>query len=447
MLQLERKLNEKTAVIGIIGLGYVGLPSAVGFAEAGLKVIGFDVQVKKVEAVNRGESYIGDLSSQALSAVVTSGQLQATTDQSHIADVDALCICVPTPLNKRKEPDLSYVIHECEEISKHPRRGQLIVLESTTYPGTTREVVLPILERSGLRVGHDFYLAYSPERIDPGNKSYDVKTIPKLMGGIDSESARLGALLYRHVANTVITVSSPEAAEMTKIFENVFRNINIALVNELALLCKYMGISVWEIIDAASSKPFGFMPFYPGPGVGGHCIPLDPYYLASKAKEYDFHTRFIELAAEINEQMPYRVTSDIIDIMNAHGKSIKGAKVLVLGATFKKDVDDIRESPSLKIIPLLREKGAEVLYNDPYIPEIRIGQDTLASVELSRECLSEADCTVIAADHSCYEYQYIIDNANIVFDTRGVTRTMKGKNIIRLGESINAHGVSRTVRE
>jgi len=293
---------------------------------------------------------------------------------------------------------------------------------------------MPILERSGLKVGRDFYLAYSPERIDPGNRKYTIKNTPKLVGGVDTESTRLAELLYREVADVVLPVSSPEAAEMTKVFENVFRNVNIALVNELAWLCENMGISVWEVIDAASSKPFGYMPFYPGPGIGGHCIPLDPYYLANKAREYDFHTRFIELAAEINEQMPYYITSRIIEALNTQRKSLRGARVLVLGAAYKKDVEDVRESPALKLIRLVQEKGAEVSYNDPHLAEIQIGEDTLASVELTKECLSSADCVVIATDHSTYDYQYIADNARLLFDTRGVTRTIKGENILRLGE-------------
>ncbi len=447
MSHLERKLVDKTAIIGIVGLGYVGLPLAIAFAQAGLKVIGFDVQAERVAAVNRGDSYVIDISSQTLSTILTSNRLQATTDQSRLTELDAVCICVPTPLSKTKDPDLSYVIRESEEVSKYLQRGQLVILESTTYPGTTREVVLPILERSGLTVGQDFYLAHSPERVDPGNKKYGIKNTPKLVGGVDSESTTLAALLYRQVADMVIPVSSSEVAEMTKVFEKVFRNVNIALVNELASLCENMGISVWEVIDAASSKPFGYMPFYPGPGVGGHCIPVDPYYLSSKAREYDFHTRFIELAAEINERMPYNVTSRIIEIINTRGKSIKGAKLLVLGVTFKKNVEDIRESPALKLVHLLREKGAEVTYNDPYIAQIRIGQDTLTSVELTRECLCAADCTVIATDHSSYDYQYIIDNASVVFDTRGVTRTLKGKNILRLGEYRNGTGVSQEARK
>lgn len=434
MPQLENKLESKTAVIGIVGIGYVGLPLAVAFAQAGLKVIGFDIQTERVEAVRQGKSYITDTSSKTLSSLVASNLLEATTDQSRLREVDAICICVPTPLNKAKEPDLSYVIRESEEISKYIQRGQLIILESTTYPGTTREVILPILERSGLKAGQDFYLAYSPERIDPGNKKHGVKNTPKLVGGIDSESTRLGELLYHQVAEVVLPVSSPEVAEMTKVFENVFRSVNIALVNELAWLCENMGISVWEVIDSASSKPFGYMPFYPGPGIGGHCIPLDPYYLANKAREYDFHTRFIELAAEINEQMPYYVTSRIIGALNTHRKSLKDAKVLVLGVAYKKDIEDIRESPSLRLIRLLQKKGAEVSYNDPYVAEIRIDDNKLTSVKLTGKCLSSADCVVIATDHSSYDYQHIVDNAKLVFDARGVTRTITGENILRLGE-------------
>ena len=435
MLQLEKKINDKTAVIGIAGLGYVGLPLAVTFAEAGFKVIGFDMQMERVAAVSRGESYIADISNHRLSAVVGS-LLGATTDQSRLKETDAICICVPTPLTKAREPDLSHVIHVSEGLCSYLQPGQLVVLESTTYPGTTREVILPILERSGLKVGQDFYLAYSPERVDPGNKKYTIKNTPKIVGGIDSQSAELVKLLYHQVADVVVPVSSPEVAEMTKIFENVFRSVNIALVNELAQLCENMGISVWEVIDAAASKPFGYMPFYPGPGIGGHCIPLDPYYLASKAREYDFHTRFIELAAEINEQMPYYVTSRIMEALDSRGQSLNGARVLVLGVAYKKDVTDVRESASLKLIRLLGGKGARVSYNDPGIAKIQVSEDTLTSVELTKENLSLADCVVIATAHSCYDYQYIVGNASLVFDIRGVTRNIKGdgNNIVKLGD-------------
>jgi len=434
MAQLERKLRNKTAVIGIAGLGYIGLPLAVAFAEAGFNVIGFDIQKERVELVSRGESYISDISNEKLSRIVASNLLEVTTDISKFQKADAICICVPTPLTKTKEPDLSYVIQISEELCPHIQPGQLIVLESTTYPGTTREIILPILERSKLMGGQDFYLAYSPERVDPGNRQYNIKNTPKLVGGINSKSTSLAELLYREVAEVVIPVSSPDVAEMTKIFENVFRGVNIALVNELARLCENMGISAWEVIDSASSKPFGYMPFYPGPGIGGHCIPLDPYYLASKAKEHDFHIRFIELAADINEQMPYHIIHRITEALNSCGKSVKGSEVLVLGVAYKKDVDDLRESPSVKLVRLLIEKGARVSYNDPYVAKIQILGDIETSVGLTKERLSSADCVIIATAHSSYDYQYIVDNASLVFDTRGVTRTIKGKNILRLGE-------------
>jgi len=434
LLRLEEKIRDKSAIVGIVGIGYVGLPLAVAFAMAGFKVLGFDIRQKNVDSVNRGNSYIADVSDDSLSSVVTRKLLEATTDQSRIGEVDAICICVPTPLTATKDPDLSYVIHESEAISKYLRSGQLVVLESTTYPGTTKQVVLPNLESSGLRCGIDFYLAYSPERVDPGSKGYNVKNTPKIVGGIDPQSTQLTQLLYSQIAGTVVPVSCPEAAEMTKVFENVFRSVNIALVNELARLCERMDISVWEVIEAASTKPFGYMPFYPGPGVGGHCIPLDPYYLANKARELDFHTRFIELAAEINEHMPYHVVSSILEALSARGKSLSEAKVLVLGVAYKKDVEDTRESPALKIIQLLREKGAEVSYNDPYVPQIHVPAGDMKSVELSKECLASMDCVVVAAAHSCYDMGEVVARAKLVFDTKGATRELKGDNIVRLGE-------------
>ena len=432
MPDLEKKLAEKTAVIGIVGLGYVGLPLAVSFAESGCRVIGFDVKQQRVDWVNEGRSYIVDVDSERLASAVTKNLLEATADQDRLKEVDAICICVPTPLTQTKEPELSYVVYESEEISKRLRPGQLVVLESTTYPGTTNEVMLPILERSGLKGGRDFYLAYSPERVDPGSKSYTIKNTPKVVGGIDDESTRLAQTLYRQVSDVVIPVSSPEVAEMTKIFENVFRSVNIALVNELTLLCEKMGISVWEVIDAAASKPFGFMPFYPGPGIGGHCIPLDPYYLANKAREFDFHTRFIELAADINEQMPYYVASRIMEALNARGKSLRGSEVLVLGVAYKKDVEDTRESPSLKLLKLLREKGANLNYNDPYIGSVQVGDSVMTSVELEEARISSADCVVIATDHTCYDYRLIADRASLVFDARGATNNLRNDSIVRL---------------
>ena len=432
MLELERKLKDKTAVVGIVGLGYVGLPLAVAFIEVGFKVLGFDTQQKRVDSVNKGQSYIGDVVSESLSAAIAKNLLEATIDQSQLKEVDAICICVPTPLTKTRDPDLSYVIYESEEISKYLQPGQLVILESTTYPGTTSEVVLPILKRSGLKGGLDFYLAYSPERVDPGSKNYNIRNTPKVVGGIDSQSTKLAELLYSQVADVVVPVSSPEVSEMTKIFENVFRSVNIALVNELTQLCDKMGINVWEVVDTAATKPFGYMPFYPGPGIGGHCIPLDPYYLANKAREYDFHTRFIELAADINEQMPSYVASRIMATLNVSGKSLNGAHVLVLGVAYKKDIEDVRESPSLKLIQLLREKGATLSYNDPYVGKIQIAEDAMTSVELKDEILSSADCVVIGTDHSCYDYQHIVDVASLVFDTRGATKALKSGNISRL---------------
>jgi len=431
-MDLEQKISNKSAIVGIIGLGYVGLPLAIAFSQAGLKVLGFDMQSKKVDALNKGQSYIANISNESISTIVANQLLEATTAQDRLREVDAICICVPTPLNRFKEPDLSHVTREAREISKCLQPGQLIILESTTYPGTTREVVLPILESSGLKAGQDFYLAYSPERIDPGNKKFNISNTPKVVGGIEPKSTRLTELLYQQVAERVLPVSCPEVAEMTKVFENVFRNVNIALVNELSQLCDKMGISVWELIDAATTKPFGYMPFYPGPGIGGHCIPLDPYYLASKAKEHDFHTRFIELAAEINERMPYYVTSRIMEALNNNRKSLNGANVLVLGVAYKKDVEDVRESPVLKLIELLQEKGADVSYNDPYIARIEINGNTLTSVELTEERLSKADCVVIATDHSSYDYHYLADKAKLIFDTRGATKNLTNSNILRL---------------
>ena len=433
-MKLADKIGNKSARVGIVGLGYVGLPLAVAFAEAGFKVLGFDTQQKRVDLVNQGKSYIADVPDTHLSSALDNDFLEATTNQSKLKEMDAIFICVPTPLTRTREPDLSYVIHEAEELSKYLRHDQLVVLESTTYPGTTREVMLPILERSGLKGGSDFCLAFSPERVDPGSKNYNIKNTPKVVGGIDPKSTEVAALLYQQVAETVIPVSCPEVAELTKVFENVFRSVNIALVNELAQLCQRMNISVWEVISAASSKPFGYMPFYPGPGVGGHCIPLDPYYLANKAREYDFHTRFIELAAEINEHMPYYVVSCIMEALNTQGKSLNRAEILVLGAAYKKDVGDVRESPSLKLIQLLQDKGARISYNDPYIPDIQLSHGSLSSVDFTEEYLSSMDCVVIATDHSCYNIEQLVAEAKLVVDTRGVTKGLRQKNIVRLGE-------------
>jgi len=430
---LEQRIKNKSAMLGIVGLGYVGLPLAVAFSESGFKVLGFDIQQRRVDLINHGKSYIADVPNDRLSHTLAHKLLEATTEQSKLQEMDAVCICVPTPLTKTKEPDLSYVIHVSEVLAKYLQRGQLVVLESTTYPGTTREAMLPILERSGLKGDSDFYLAFSPERIDPGSKNYNIKNIPKIVGGINSRSTEIAALLYREIVKIVVPVSSLEVAEMTKVFENVFRCVNIALVNELAQLCERMHISIWEVIDAASSKPFGYMPFYPGPGVGGHCIPLDPYYLAAKARECHSHTGFIELAAEVNEHMPHYLVSRVIETLNAQGKSLNGAKVLVLGAAYKRDVGDMRESPSLKLIQLLQENGAKVSYNDPYIPNIQLPYNSLSSVDLTKDRLSSADCIIIATDHSCYDLKQIVSGEKLVFDARGATRGLKQQNIVRLG--------------
>ncbi len=430
----EDKIKDKTARVAIVGLGYVGLPLAVAFAESGLRVTGLDVQLKRVDQVNQGLSYIDDIRNERLQAVLSKGLLRATREQDRIKEVDAICICVPTPLTKTRDPDLSYVTREAEEISQRLRRGQLIILESTTYPGTTRQVVQPILERSGLKAGPDFYLAFSPERVDPGSRNFNIKNTPKIVGGIDAESTEMARLLYQQVADKVIPVSSPDTAEMTKVFENVFRSVNIALVNELAQLCQNMGVSVWEVIDAAASKPFGYMPFYPGPGVGGHCIPLDPYYLADKALEFDFHTRFIELAAEINERMPYYVMLRVMEVLNSKGKSLKDTPILVLGVAYKKDVGDARESPSLKLVELLLAKGADLRYNDPHVPSITVAGRTLNSVELTDKALTDVECCILATDHTSYDLQHIVGRSKIFFDARGSTKHMKNSNIVRLGE-------------
>ncbi|MFA5077939.1 MAG: nucleotide sugar dehydrogenase [Dehalococcoidia bacterium] len=434
MTQLESKLRDKSAAVAVIGLGYVGLPLAAAFASAGFKVLGIDLQQKRVDLVNRGRSYKAGVDEKLLGKLVRSRKLIATTDHAQLRKADAVCVCVPTPLTRTRKPDLSHIIYEAEQVSRYLKSGHLVVLESTTFPGTTREVMLPILERSGLKAGHDFFLAFSPGRADPGGAAHDMRSIPKIVGGIDAKSSRLACLLYSRVADTVLPVSSAEVAEMTKVFENVFRSVNVALVNELAQLCDKMGISVWEVIRAASSKPFGYMPFYPGPGTGGHSIPLDPYYLADKALEYDFHTRFIELAADINESMPGYVASQVTAALNSRDISLGGAKILVLGAAYKKDVADVHASPCVKLIAILQKRGACVDYHDPYVPQILLPDGPQAAAKLDYGSLKSYDCVLIATDHSAYDYVKIARGARLVFDARGATREMNGKNIVRLGE-------------
>jgi UDP-N-acetyl-D-glucosamine dehydrogenase len=423
---LLEKINQKTAVLGVVGLGYVGLPLAVEKAKAGYRVIGFDIQAKRVEMVNRGQNYIGDVVDRELQDLVAEGRLTATTDYSDIAKLDAVAICVPTPLDKYQQPDISYVMNSTRQIAEHLHREMLVVLESTTYPGTTEEVVMPNLEAAGLRCGVDFFLAFSPERVDPGNQYYHTKNTPKVVGGVTPRCTEIAAALYSRVLEGEIhQVSSPKVAEMEKILENTFRNINIALANEMAILCHKMGIDVWEVIEAAKTKPYGFMPFYPGPGLGGHCIPIDPFYLTWKAREYDYHTRLIEIAGEINNSMPEYIVEKAAAFLNRFGKPLKGSQILMLGLAYKKDIDDSRESPALKIYQLLREHYAELTVNDPYIPSCRIGTAQVISVPVTDELLRQADLVLITTDHSVYDYQRICDQARLVFDTRNATRRVE----------------------
>ncbi|WPX09941.1 nucleotide sugar dehydrogenase [Anaerocellum danielii] len=431
--RLLEKIESKTAVIGVVGLGYVGLPLAVEKAKAGYKVIGFDIQQKRVDMVNRGQNYIGDVVDKELADLVKEGRIFATTDYSKIGDVDAVAICVPTPLDKYKQPDISYVVNSTREIAKYLHRGMLVVLESTTYPGTTEEVVKPILEESGLKCGEDFFLAFSPERVDPGNKVYNTKNTPKVVGGVTKTCTEIAARLYENVLEgEVFKVSSPRVAEMEKILENTFRNINIALVNEMAILCERMNIDIWEVIEAAKTKPYGFMAFYPGPGLGGHCIPIDPFYLTWKAREYDYHTRLIEIAGEINNYMPEYVVERVMKILNKFKKPLNGSKILILGVAYKKDIDDIRESPALKIIEIFEKENAEVEYNDPYVPGFTYNGKQYFSVDFTAESLKKYDIVVIITDHSKYDYNFIVENANLVFDTRNATKGIKSDKVYKL---------------
>ncbi len=434
--------------IGIIGCGYVGLPLALRFAETGQRVTGFDTDPGKVEKLNAGQSYIQHIPAAKIAEHVKGRRFAATTDFTKLREMDAVLICVPTPLDERREPDLSYVEQTALSIAPNLQRGQLIVLESTTYPGTTEELVLPILGRGGLRcpitraagsenVATDYYLAFSPEREDPGNKQFGLAQIPKVVGGTNPPSARAAANLYAQIVSRVVPVSSTRAAEMVKLLENIFRCVNIALVNELKLLGLRMDIDIWEVIDSAATKPFGFMPFYPGPGLGGHCIPVDPYYLSWKAREFDFATRFIELAGEINTSMPYHVVSSVADALNERQKSLKGSKILLLGVAYKKDVDDLRESPSLKLLELLTARGAKLDYNDPYFPALHKMRhydfSQMRSVELTPAALASYDCVLIATDHTSYDYNAIVEAAKLVVDSRNATRRVtKGREKIVL---------------
>lgn len=417
-----------------MGLGYVGLPLAVEKAKAGFKTIGFDVQKEKVDMVNNGVNYIGDVVDSDLAELVKNGMLKATSDFSELKDVDFVAICVPTPLDAHQQPDISYVESSAKAISKFLHKGMMVVLESTTYPGTTEELIKPILESSGLKCGEDFYLGFSPERVDPGNAIYKTKNTPKVVGGLGADASEVISAMYEAVLqNKVFRASSPAVAEMTKILENTYRNINIGLINELAILCNRMNIDLWEVIEAAKTKPFGFTPFYPGPGLGGHCIPLDPYYLSWKAREYGFHTSMIEASMMVNDRMPEYCVSRAGDILNRFKKSLNGSKVLVLGVAYKQDIDDYRESPAIRVIDVLKSEGADVVFYDPYIPKFREhGEWYVGETELTEELVKSADLVVITASHSNVDYEMVQRNAKAIFDTKNVTKNLKDKSNIEV---------------
>jgi UDP-N-acetyl-D-glucosamine dehydrogenase len=428
---LEARIQKGEARVGTLGLGYVGLPLSVEFASAGLSVTGFDLSREKVDAVNRGESYVKDVPGPRLQGLLREGRLRASTDFAELGGCDAVIICVPTPLGKTKDPDLQMVVDAAKSIAATLRKGQLVVLESTTYPGTTEELILPMLQERGLKVGEEFFLAFSPERVDPGNKNFHTRNTPKIIGGVTPVCTRVTRALYSRAIDTVIAVSSTRAAEMVKLLENTFRSVNIGLVNEVALMCARLGVDVWEVIDAAASKPFGFMPFYPGPGLGGHCIPIDPLYLSWKLKTLNYRARFIELAGEINSAMPEYVLERITDALNDRQKSVRGSRILVLGVSYKRDIDDVRESPALDVLRLLESRGARVAYNDPYVRELRLNGATLASEELM-PAVAAADLVVVVTDHSGYSYREIVDAAQQVLDTRNATKGISSPKIVKL---------------
>ncbi len=426
------RLKRKDVTAAVIGLGYVGLPLAVEYAEAGIPVVGIDVDARKVGMIRAGKSYVGDVPSASLRKAVKSGVLRATTDFSVLADADTVNICVPTPLRKTKDPDLSYIVGAAEQVAKYLHKDMLVVLESTTYPGTTEEVLVPMFEQKGLKVGRDVFLAFSPERVDPGNARFTTKNIPKVVGGVTPACGRMASTLYGCVLENVHPVSSARVAEMVKLLENTFRSVNIGLVNEIALMCNRMGIDVWEVIEAAKTKPFGFMPFYPGPGIGGHCIPLDPFYLSWKAKQFGFESRFIELAGVINGQMPHFVVEKIGEALNRSRKSINGAKVLVLGVSYKRDISDVRESPALDILQLLSGKGARLSYCDPYVPVLDQHGIRMKAEKFSAATLRKADCVVVVTDHAAFDYRLVARESKVVVDTRNALKGRNGRKIIKL---------------
>jgi UDP-N-acetyl-D-glucosamine dehydrogenase len=434
--RLRERIQRRQARTGVVGLGYVGLPLAVEFARAGLTCTGIDLDARKTSAVERGESYIPDVPSSDVRTLAAAGRLKATTDFGVVADLDTINICVPTPLRKTKDPDMSYIVSAVEKIAEHLQPGMLVILESTTYPGTTGELVQPMLEAGGLKAGVDFFLAFSPERVDPGNPVYNTRNVPKVVGGVGAESTELAAELYRTAIETIVPVSSPQAAEMVKLLENTFRMVNIGLVNEIAMMCDRLGLDVWEVVDAAKTKPFGFMPFYPGPGLGGHCIPIDPFYLSWKAKQYGFEPRFIELAGHVNGSMPHATVDKIADALNVQKKPVNGSRVLVAGIAYKRDIDDMRESPALDVMGLLHQRGAEVSYADPHVPVLPgrawLGGHDLEAVPLTTATLSRVDCVAILTDHTGFDYAEIVAPAPLVVDTRNAIK-QPHPHVFRLG--------------
>ena len=427
---LEQKILSRSARVGIVGLGYVGLPLAVEFARAGFHVTGIDLSESKTKRVSAGDSYIGDISSATLAPLVQSGKLDATTDFAAVRELDTINICVPTPLRKTKDPDMSYIVSACEEIVKYLHPGTLVILESTTYPGTTEELLRPMLSKGGLEAGKDFFLCFSPERVDPGNPKFQTANIPKVVGGCTPACTEMGRLFYAQALQYVVPVSSTQVAEMVKLLENTFRMINIGLVNEVAMMCDRMGINVWEVIEAAATKPFGFMPFFPGPGLGGHCIPIDPFYLSWKTKQAGIEARFIELAGYINGQMPHFVVDKVQNALNDAGKPVKGSRIHVMGVAYKRDIDDMRESPALDVMMLLERRGAVLTYSDPHVPKLNL--EGLAIQASPEETAAEADCVVIVTDHAAFDYQALVNRAPLIVDTRNALKGMNSPKIVRL---------------
>jgi UDP-N-acetyl-D-glucosamine dehydrogenase len=445
-VELLRRIRLSDVRAGVIGLGYVGLPLAVELARAGYPVVGLDLDERKLQAIERGTSYIPDVQSAHLAELVAAGRLRASNDFAAIERLDTINICVPTPLRKTKDPDVSYMVAAVEQVAKYLHPGMLVILESTTYPGTTEELVRPMLEATGLKAGRDFFLAFSPERVDPGNTRFHTANVPKVVGGTTATCASLASALYQRAIERVVTVGSTQAAEMVKLLENTFRAVNIGLVNEIAMMCDTLGIDVWEVVDAAATKPFGFMPFYPGPGLGGHCIPIDPFYLSWKAKQNGFDARFIELAGEVNGHMPHYVVAKITEALNASRKAVNGARILILGVAYKRDIDDVRESPALDVMKLLRAKGAHVVYSDPHVPflpaDLWNGPHVLESLPLDRKALEACDCAVIITDHRAFDYEFIEDHCQNIVDTRNALHGIASSHLVRLGAPVGERSLS-----